>query len=291
MTQIPRIAGGPCPASMQSAINSAISRGSVVVAAAGNATGGADAVNIHPANCIGVITVAATDREGNRAHYSNYGSTIEVSAPGGELNQVGVGGILHNRNGIYTTTNNGPDVPDDPGYGYSEGTSFAAPHVSGIVALMQSLNPQQPSAVATVLAATARQLPGACSGGCGAGIVNAQAALNSIYPGTYHKIAAANLTSSWQEQTLSVPISTSRTVTLTMTLQYTAHATAVQLVSPSGRVLDVDSGLSKVYKWGGTIQYQITLAKGVVEPAGTWRIRVRKMDNEVRVLHRWSLKF
>ena len=72
----------PCPQSFVVAIAAARGRGSVIVVAAGN--GAEDAANTSPANCAGVITVGASDEYGSRASYSNFGSTIDVSAPGGD---------------------------------------------------------------------------------------------------------------------------------------------------------------------------------------------------------------
>ena len=72
---------GSC-GSFQAAINTARNNGSVVVVAAGNSN--ANVSGFSPANCSGIISVAATDRQGNRASYSNYGTGITVSAPGGE---------------------------------------------------------------------------------------------------------------------------------------------------------------------------------------------------------------
>jgi len=66
------------------------------------------------------------------------------------------------------------------------GTSMASPHVAGVVALLQSkaATPKTPAEIETLLKNTARALPGACSGGCGAGIVNAKAALDALGGGT-----------------------------------------------------------------------------------------------------------
>jgi len=66
------------------------------------------------------------------------------------------------------------------GYGYMQGTSMAAPHVAGIVALMQSVatTPKTSAEVLQILKATARQItPAKCPGGCGAGLVDASAAV------------------------------------------------------------------------------------------------------------------
>ncbi|HEX8785207.1 MAG TPA: S8 family peptidase, partial [Telluria sp.] len=157
---------GSCDSTTQNAINSARSRGAVVVVAAGN--GNVDASTSSPANCSGVIAVAATNRAGGKASYSNYGSTVTIAAPGGD-----------NGAGILSTLNTGTTTPGSDSYAYYMGTSMATPHVSGVVALMLSANPNlTPDDVAAKLKSTARAFPAACSG-CGAGIVDAAAAVNA----------------------------------------------------------------------------------------------------------------
>ena len=70
---------GACDSTYQNAINAAVAAGTVVVVAAGNSNG--NAANFTPANCNNVITVAATGHTGNRAYYSNYGTSVEIAAP------------------------------------------------------------------------------------------------------------------------------------------------------------------------------------------------------------------
>lgn len=156
---------GSCPTSMQGAIDSAVGRGTAVVVAAGN--NGLDVANTNPANCNNVIAVAATDRNGARASFSNWGSRVDLSAPGV---------------GIWSTFNSGSTFPGDETYGTKNGTSMSAPHVAGVVALMQSVasTPLTPAAVESTLKSTARPLPVACSLGCGAGIVDAKAAVDAV---------------------------------------------------------------------------------------------------------------
>ena len=164
---------GSCSGALQSAINDVTARGTVVVVAAGNSN--ADAANTEPANCSGVIAVGATTRSGGRAGYSNYGSRVTLSAPGG-----GGGG------GVLSTYNTGPTTPRADAYAYFQGTSMATPHVSGVVSLMLAVNPSlNPAQVAQRLQQTARAFPtgtGAdCSTAlCGAGIVNAAAAVSGL---------------------------------------------------------------------------------------------------------------
>ncbi|MGD9708940.1 MAG: S8 family serine peptidase [Halothiobacillaceae bacterium] len=72
---------GPCPLSLQGAFSAIHAAGATVVVAAGNNAGSAG--SYFPGNCSGVITVAATDRQGQRASYTNTGSVVTLSAPGG----------------------------------------------------------------------------------------------------------------------------------------------------------------------------------------------------------------
>ncbi len=162
---------GACDAVTQSAINSAVGRGATVVVAAGNSN--SNVSNFTPASCNNVVSVAAINRQGNRASYSNFGRLIDVSAPGGE------GGTA----GVASTVNAGTTTPGAESYAYYAGTSMASPHVAGVVALIQSVSPKTPAQIETLLKQTARSLPGTCSGGCGSGIVDAAAAVNAAIGG------------------------------------------------------------------------------------------------------------
>ena len=157
----------PCETSTQSAINAAVAAGVVVVVAAGNSN--ADAANSSPSGCNGVITVAASRKDGGKAAYSNYGAAVELAAPGGA-----------NDGSIYSTVNAGTTVPTTDAYAWYQGTSMATPHVTGIVSLMLSVNPTlTPAQVLQILQTTATPFPVSsdCSGRCGAGIVDAGAAV------------------------------------------------------------------------------------------------------------------
>lgn len=110
---------GTCPAAYQRAIDIARSKGALVVAAAGN--GNTEASKYAPANCRGVITVGATTKAGTRASFSNYGTRVNISAPG---------------ENILTLSMNSLDRPDYTkfSYDYESGTSMSAPHVSALLA-------------------------------------------------------------------------------------------------------------------------------------------------------------
>lgn len=168
-----------CSVYMQNAINFARSQGSIVVVAAGNSNESASFSE--PANCAGVITVAATGRDGKRAYYSNYGSNVDIAAPGGNY---------YSDSTILSTLNSGTREPSGQSYGSYQGTSMAAPHVAGVLSLLLSLDPSlSETEVLDLLTTTSTRFPSdgasnACStsGKCGPGIINATALLTAAAP-------------------------------------------------------------------------------------------------------------
>ena len=157
-----------CDFLMQGAINEIIAKGTTVVVSAGNSD--ADANTFAPGSCIGVITVAATDVSGKKASYSNYGASVEISAPGGDISGY-----------IYSTLNSGQTTPGTPSYGGMVGTSMAAPHVSGVASLLYSIHPTYtPAQILEIVQRSSTAFPAGstCNTSiCGSGIVNAYAAL------------------------------------------------------------------------------------------------------------------
>ena len=103
------------------AVSYAYNLGAVVVAAAGNNND--DARNYYPGNLPQVITVAATDHSDYIAYFSNWGSKIDVAAPGVDILSLRAAG-----------TSMG--TPVDSYYTRADGTSMATPHVSGLAALV-----------------------------------------------------------------------------------------------------------------------------------------------------------
>jgi len=163
----------PCGMTYQNAINEIVAAGAVVVVAAGNEND--DVATSSPANCNGVIAVAATNRSGSRASYSNFGSLVKIAAPGGEKT------YFSDPNGVLSTLNNGKVLAQSDDYQYYDGTSMATPHIAGIVSLMLSVNPGLSSAqILSIIQSTARAFPAGSScttALCGAGIINAAAAV------------------------------------------------------------------------------------------------------------------
>ena len=156
---------GPCPASLQENINSAVQRGSSIFVAAGNENQLAS--NTTPSNCNNVIVVGASNQSGGKASYSNHGSAIDIMAPGGDFDL-----------GILSTLNTGTGAPALESYDYMIGTSMATPTAAAVGALMKAAEPSlTPAQIEARLKATARTMPGSCSGGCGAGLIDASAAV------------------------------------------------------------------------------------------------------------------
>ncbi len=110
------IGGTSSSTTLQNAVNYAWSKGAVVVACAMN---NANSTPNYPAACSNVVAVAATTSSDTLASFSNYGSWIDVAAPGAS---------------IYTTNNGG-------GYGAWNGTSFSSPITAGLAGLIWAANP------------------------------------------------------------------------------------------------------------------------------------------------------
>jgi serine protease len=162
---------GACGSTTQQAINyAALTKNVVVVVSAGNDN--KDAALYEPANCRNVVVVGATERAGAKAPYSNFGPTLDVSAPGG-----GNGAY------VYSTYNKGTTTIGAEGYAGYTGTSMAAPHVAGTAALMQSVAVNTSATIEAVLKSTSRALPVPCAEGCGSGIIDAAKAVGAVATG------------------------------------------------------------------------------------------------------------
>lgn len=177
---------GPCSGTEQAAITAALGAGvKAIVTAAGNEAAGSVS-SVAPANCTGVIAVGATDRSGSRTPYTNLGNGVRVSAPGGWYPSGCTAAEC--ANGILSNFNAGTTIPSSlDAFAYVIGTSEAAAHVSGVIALMLSANPGLGSSqIPTFLAGSARPFPDCtcATSACGAGIVDADGAVRSALVGS-----------------------------------------------------------------------------------------------------------
>ncbi len=146
---------------IQGAVEYAYSRGCVLVAAAGNSS---EPGSFYPAALENVISVAAIDREFQLGS-SNFGSSIDVAAPGEEILTTDI--FTDEQSSVLN------------GYGYKSGTSMAAPHISGVAALLISSNPSCSNVqVQRWITDTSRRL--SIANLVGAGLVDANAALTSL---------------------------------------------------------------------------------------------------------------
>ena len=152
--------------------------GVIVVAAAGN-----DGTSLpsYPAAYSGVISVSATTITNSIAPYSNFGTSIDVAAPGG------YGGTDVNGDGladaVFSTLGSDGDGSLTLGYGGLTGTSMAAPHVAGVLALMKTMHPGlTPAEVDVALVAgalTDDYGPAGVDDDYGWGLINAQKAVST----------------------------------------------------------------------------------------------------------------
>jgi serine protease len=179
--------------------------GAVIVVATGNDS---RATISSPANCAGVIAVTAHTVEGDKASYANHGVGTTLSAPGGGscttsvlncLPQGSSGAIGTIWRLVTSTITDGTTTPGSAVYSGKSGTSMAAPHVSGVAALLISAMPTLTvDSVRNVLTASAREFPagsfcfGKVDNPCGAGMLDATRAIQRLAALTPAVTAQAN---------------------------------------------------------------------------------------------------
>ncbi|SFM39167.1 S8 family serine peptidase [Marinobacter zhejiangensis] len=187
------LGGLPMNSTLETAINRAYDRGKLIVAAAGNE--GTDNLTF-PAAYGRVVGVGAVDAGRTRASYSNVGGSVDLVAPGGDAsrdaNGDGSSDLVvsawgsRNASGGYV-----------PGYAGLHGTSMAAPHVSGVYALMKGAALQRgrsfgPGDFFALM--TAGDITDEVGNRTeyGAGLINAIKAVNRAVDGTIPTVMAAS---------------------------------------------------------------------------------------------------
>ncbi|RSO02100.1 protease [Streptomyces sp. WAC 05379] len=287
--------GGACSTATQSAINAAVNRGTTVVVAAGNSN--ANASGYSPASCANVISVAAADRQGNRSYYSNYGTVVDIAAPGGETNSVAANGIL-------STLNSGAQGPSAENYDYYQGTSMAAPHVAGLAALMKSANPAlTPAQIESAIKTNSRALPGTCSGGCGAGLADAAKAVQAVSGSggstggtTFTSTSAVSIPDNGSA--IESPITVSgRSGNAPSALQVGVDIThtyrgdlVVDLVAPDGSTYRLKSASSSDSADNVIATYTVNASTETAN--GTWKLRVQDTAaQDTGRVNNWKLTF
>jgi serine protease len=146
----------------------------IFVVAAGNED--TDASDVWPCNQNHVICVGAVGFSGQRSSYSNYGAPVDIMAPGGELSEDLNGDGYPD--GILSTVAGQGSESSEYVYKFMEGTSMATPHVAGLVALMASQKPDLTVSQAEATLKASAVESSRCPEGCGAGLVDALAALS-----------------------------------------------------------------------------------------------------------------
>jgi serine protease len=209
--------GGPRPAKViQEAVDHARSKGSVVIAAAGNSGGSVG----YPGGSEGVIGVSASNLEDKIATFSSRGPQVDIAAPGVDVVQQ-------------TICNGGKGKCER--YPAFSGTSMATPHVAGAAAMLVSHGVTDPDAIESALKSSARVVDS--SDGAknlyGAGILSASAAVSHVaWAHALTRLLALGLLAGWAFATArkSSTLTTGQTSVLSPTFWLTAIASGVGLL-------------------------------------------------------------
>lgn len=293
-------ASSTCPSVYQNAINGAVSRGTTVVVAAGNSN--ANASGFTPANCANIINVASTSREGNRSFYSNYGSIVDVAAPGGETRRATdtPGTVTTPENGILSTLNSGATTQSTENYKPYQGTSMAAPHIAGLAALLKSAKSTlTPAEIEAAIKSNARPLPGTCTGGCGAGIADATKTVNAV-TGTTGGTTFTNATdvsiSDNSTSTSSIAVTgltgnAPAALKVAVDIKHTWRGDLViDLIAPDGTVRNLKTSSGSDSADNVLATYTVDASSEVA--GGTWKLQVRDVaSGDTGYIDSWSLTF
>lgn len=247
------LGGGPFIPSEQALMDEVRAAGVIVVAAAGNE---ATASPGYPAAYRGVISVSALDSQRQLAPYSNFGTTIDISAPGGD-SSVDINGDGY-PDGVLSTSGSVTSAGElNYTYAFASGTSMAAPHVAGVIALMKSVNPDlTPDDIDAMLSTgqlTEELGPAGRDNQFGFGMVNAQRAV-------FAALAAMGTS----------PADNPRLTSSTATLNFGTSTTQLELLLRNGGLGELNLvSLEASEPW-----VQITPTQTEDNGLGTYRISV-----------------
>lgn len=215
------LGGAPFTQATQELFDQVRAAGVLVVAAAGNE---ASAAPGYPASYNGVISVSAVDAQRRLAPYSSTGAYIDVAAPGGD-NSVDLNGDGY-PDGVLSTGGDVGVTGINFVYSFANGTSMAAPHVAGVLALMKSVNPDLTPGDIDAMLATGELSDDLGSAGrddqFGHGIINAQRAV----------VAALQAKG-------ATPADNPRLVASTGTLNFGGDSTSLSLILRNGGKGDI----------------------------------------------------
>jgi serine protease len=295
---------GACSQTYQDAINSATGRGATVVVAAGN--DGRNASLFQPSSCQNVVVVGASDENGARARRtmavdefewsSNFGPAVDVAAPGKD---------------ITSTDNASPQGPGVESIEKHDGTSMAAPHVAGVVALMQSSRPANsrltPAQVEQILRDSATRFPQATDQPLGAGIVNADAAVRAaiehgggggvVGAQTYSNTTALNIADNKRTPTTSTIAVAGRAgnapnnALVSVNIQHAYRGDLrIELLAPSGRSYTLKKENGNDSADNVVTPYTVNLSAESLN--GNWRLRITDIwTPDAGRLNNWSIRF
>ncbi|HEY1177193.1 MAG TPA: S8 family serine peptidase [Phytomonospora sp.] len=268
--------GGGASTSLDNAVTASIAAGVTYGVAAGNDN--ADACGSSPARTPAAITVGATENTDARASYSNYGTCLDIFAPGSDITSSWIGGN--------TATNT------------ISGTSMATPHVVGAAALYLSANPSAtPQQVRDALVDSASSGkvtdPGSGSinqllnvAGDGGGDPDPEPGACGATNGTAKALPDASTTDSTVAVTCDRDAAATSTVTVDITHTYRGDL-VISLIAPDGTSYTLkDSGFDSADNVKET--YSVDLSGEAGE--GTWTLRVRDAySGDSGTLNSWTL--